>query len=77
MPPWIIRALCSTRQCRRETCDHQDAARRGIRDRIDGRWLDRSRHFGELPGIAHDDIVGCLAYARDMLSSERVYPTAA
>ena len=29
------------------------------------------------PGIAHDDIVACLAYARDTLSSERVFPTAA
>lgn len=29
------------------------------------------------PGIAHDDILACLAYARDALSSERVFPTAA
>jgi len=29
------------------------------------------------PGIAHDDIVACLAYARDTLSSERVFPSAA
>jgi len=29
------------------------------------------------PGIAHDDIIACLAYARDMLSSERVFPSAA
>jgi uncharacterized protein (DUF433 family) len=28
-------------------------------------------------GLAHDDIVACLAYARDALSSERVFPTAA
>jgi len=25
------------------------------------------------PGLAHEDIVACLAYARDMLMSERVY----
>jgi uncharacterized protein (DUF433 family) len=29
------------------------------------------------PGIAHEDIIACLAYARDMLSTERVYPSAA
>jgi uncharacterized protein (DUF433 family) len=29
------------------------------------------------PGIAHDDILACLAYARDSLSSERVFPSAA
>jgi uncharacterized protein (DUF433 family) len=29
------------------------------------------------PGIAHDDIIACLAYARDMLSSEKVFPSAA
>jgi uncharacterized protein (DUF433 family) len=29
------------------------------------------------PGIAHDDITACLAYARDILSSEKVYPSAA
>lgn len=29
------------------------------------------------PGLAHDDIIACLAYARDVLSSERVFPTAA
>ncbi len=29
------------------------------------------------PGIVHDDIVACLAYARDTLSSERVFPSAA
>jgi uncharacterized protein (DUF433 family) len=25
------------------------------------------------PNISHDDIIACLAYARDMLSTERVY----
>jgi uncharacterized protein (DUF433 family) len=29
------------------------------------------------PGITHDDIIACLEYARDILSSERAYPTAA
>ncbi len=29
------------------------------------------------PGIAHDDIIACLAYARDTLRSERAYPSAA
>ena len=29
------------------------------------------------PGVAHEDIIACLAYARDMLNSERVYPSAA
>ena len=29
------------------------------------------------PGVTHDDIIACLAYARDTLSSERVFPSAA
>jgi len=29
------------------------------------------------PGITHDDVIACLAYARDTLTSERVYPSAA
>jgi uncharacterized protein (DUF433 family) len=29
------------------------------------------------PGITHDDIIACLAYARDMLSAEKVYPSPA
>ena len=29
------------------------------------------------PRIAHDDIIACLAYARDTLSSEKVFPSAA
>jgi uncharacterized protein (DUF433 family) len=29
------------------------------------------------PNITHDDIIACLAYARDTLSSEKVYPSAA
>jgi len=29
------------------------------------------------PGLGHEDIAACLAYARDMLRSEKVYPSAA
>jgi uncharacterized protein (DUF433 family) len=29
------------------------------------------------PGITHDDILACFAYARDTLTSERVFPSAA
>ena len=29
------------------------------------------------PGITREDILACLAYARDTLSSERVFPSAA
>ena len=29
------------------------------------------------PGIAHEDVLACLAYARDALSSEKVFPSAA
>ena len=29
------------------------------------------------PGLKHDDIIACLAYARDLLSSEKVFPSAA
>lgn len=28
------------------------------------------------PGLTHDDIAACLAYARDILRSEKVYPSA-
>jgi uncharacterized protein (DUF433 family) len=28
------------------------------------------------PGLAHEDIAACLAYARDVLRSEKVYPSA-
>jgi uncharacterized protein (DUF433 family) len=28
-------------------------------------------------GITHEDIIACLAYARDTLSSEKVFPSAA
>ena len=29
------------------------------------------------PGLSRDDLSACLAYARDMLRSEKVYPSAA
>jgi uncharacterized protein (DUF433 family) len=29
------------------------------------------------PGVTHDDIIACLAYARDTLSLEKVFPSAA
>lgn len=29
------------------------------------------------PGVTHEDVAACLAYARDILSSEKVYPSAA
>jgi uncharacterized protein (DUF433 family) len=28
-------------------------------------------------GLTHDDLIACLAYARDALGAERVYPSAA
>jgi uncharacterized protein (DUF433 family) len=28
------------------------------------------------PGLTHEDLTACLAYARDMLRSEKVYPGA-
>jgi uncharacterized protein (DUF433 family) len=29
------------------------------------------------PGLGRDDLVACLAYARDLLTAERIYPSAA
>jgi uncharacterized protein (DUF433 family) len=29
------------------------------------------------PGLTHEDILACLAYARDTLASEKVFPSAA
>ncbi len=28
------------------------------------------------PGVTHDDLIACLDYARDTLSSEKAYPSA-
>jgi uncharacterized protein (DUF433 family) len=33
--------------------------------------------LGNYPGITHDDIIACLVYARDALTSEKVFPSAA
>ncbi len=33
--------------------------------------------FANYPAVTHDDIIACFAYARDLLSSEKVYPSAA
>ena len=30
--------------------------------------------LGAYPHLTHDDILACLAYAHDLVSSERVYP---
>ena len=33
--------------------------------------------LAEYPNVTHEDILACLAYARDMLSAEKVHPSAA
>jgi uncharacterized protein (DUF433 family) len=33
--------------------------------------------LADYPGLTHDDITACLAYARDLLMSEKVFPGAA
>ena len=33
--------------------------------------------FANYPGLTHDHILACLAYARDALNSEKVFPSAA
>ena len=33
--------------------------------------------FANYPGLTHEDIIACLSYARDALSSEKVFPSAA
>ena len=33
--------------------------------------------LGNYPGLARDDITACLAYARDILASEKAFPSAA
>ncbi len=38
---------------------------------------DETEILANYPGITHDDIIACLAYARDALSSEKVFPSAA
>jgi uncharacterized protein (DUF433 family) len=31
----------------------------------------------QYPGVTQDDVVACLAYARDILRSEKIFPSAA
>jgi len=38
---------------------------------------DESDILNEYPGLEHDDVLACLAYARDTLVSEKVLPSAA
>ena len=33
--------------------------------------------LGDYPQLAHEDILACLAYARDLLSAERIFPSGA
>ncbi len=33
--------------------------------------------FQNYPGVTHEDLIACLAYARDALGSEKVFPSAA
>jgi uncharacterized protein (DUF433 family) len=33
--------------------------------------------LGNHPGVGHEDIIACLAYARDTLSLEKVFPSTA
>jgi uncharacterized protein (DUF433 family) len=39
-------------------------------------WTE-SEILANYPGLTHDDVIACLAYARDTVSSERVFPSAA
>jgi uncharacterized protein (DUF433 family) len=38
---------------------------------------DEAEILANYPGVSRDDIIACLAYARDVLSSEKVFPSAA
>lgn len=33
--------------------------------------------LADYPGLTHEDLMACLAYARDLVASERVFPSAA
>jgi uncharacterized protein (DUF433 family) len=39
-------------------------------------WL-QADILANYPGLTPEDLAACLAYARDMLANERVYPSAA
>jgi len=47
-----------------------------IIDLLASGW-NESQILDSYPGLTHDDILACLAYARDTLSSEKVFPSAA
>jgi uncharacterized protein (DUF433 family) len=40
------------------------------------RWTEADI-LANCPNITHDDIIACLAYARDTLSGKKVFPSAA
>ncbi|MFI5013522.1 MAG: DUF433 domain-containing protein [Hyphomicrobiales bacterium] len=42
---------------------------------VDG-WSEADM-LANYPGITHEDVIACLAYARETLSSEKVFPSAA
>jgi len=42
---------------------------------VDG-WSD-AEILENYPSVTHEDIIACLAYARDVLGGERVFPSAA
>ena len=39
-------------------------------------WIEQEI-LSAYPHLTHDDVLACLAYAQDVVSSEKVYPTAA
>ena len=39
-------------------------------------WIEQDV-LSAYPHLTHDDVLACLAYAQDVVSSEKVYPTAA
>ena len=47
----------------------------GIGQLADG-WTETDI-FTNYPGLTHEDIIACLAYARDVLTTEKVFPHAA
>ena len=39
-------------------------------------WIE-AEILANYPGLTHEDIIACLAYARDVLGSVKVFPSAA
>ena len=60
-----------------KTGDRGNAPVGRIRHRTIGRGVERGGDFANYPGLTHDHILACLAYARDALSAEKVFPSAA